>query len=87
MWPETLPPNPHPPTHPPTDTHTLTHTHQVPPENQGRVLSWGIFGAMGMRALMVLAGVSGASGEMVVLLAVAGRSRRSNNDTLQPPTP
>lgn len=45
---------------------------KVPTDYQGRVLSWGIFGAMAMRALMVLAGVEAIENFRVVLLAFAG---------------
>lgn len=45
---------------------------KVPTDYQGRVLSWGIFGAMAMRALMVFAGVEAIENFRVVLLAFAG---------------
>lgn len=44
---------------------------KVPTDYQGRVLSWGIFGAMAMRALMVFAGVEAIENFRVVLLAFA----------------
>lgn len=40
----------------------------MPTDYQGRVLSWGIFGAMAMRALMVLAGVEAIENFKAVLL-------------------
>lgn len=45
---------------------------KVPTDFQGRVLSWGIFGAMAMRAVMVFAGVEAIENFRVVLLAFAG---------------
>ena len=47
--------------------------HQVPTDFQGRVLSWGIFGAMAMRALMVLAGVEAIENFKAVLLVYVPR--------------